>query len=454
MSADEVNVVAIGCTHGELDVVYTTVKRLEEESGRKVDLVLCLGDFQATRNESDLRSLAAPPQHLKFGDFPQYYSGEKRASHLTVLIGGNHEASAHFCELPHGGFVAPNLYYLGFSGVVTFAGLRIGGISGIHKPYDALKGHFECPPYDESSKRSVFHSRFIDAWMLAQAGAMDVMMSHDWPSIAASGGNTQQLSMQKRGLVADIAEGTLGCPNLSWLAAQNANGIWLSAHLHVAYAAILPPHNTRFLALDKPLPGRHFAHLLSVKPRGGRSTDTELRVCPLWAGVLRKHLPNVRYFGAEAVVPSAAEAGPCEPLATPIELPQSLFVRTARSHNGMPAEGEYSVFENPQTVRLYKLLGIEPPARGGGGVANVAHVGVALPVLDAPSMKRTKFESNEIDIDDDDDEVDDGGGSANASAAVVVAATDASLPHPRAPLNLPAPKVAVAKSNEINLDDI
>lgn len=32
---------------------------------------------------------------------------------LTVFIGGNHEASNHLQELPYGGWVAPNIYYLG-----------------------------------------------------------------------------------------------------------------------------------------------------------------------------------------------------------------------------------------------------------------------------------------------------------------------------------------------------
>lgn len=30
-----------------------------------------------------------------------------------MFIGGNHEASNHLQELPYGGWVAPNIYYLG-----------------------------------------------------------------------------------------------------------------------------------------------------------------------------------------------------------------------------------------------------------------------------------------------------------------------------------------------------
>lgn len=43
----------------------------------------------------------------------RYYSGEKKAPILTIFIGGNHEASNYLQELPYGGWVAPNIYYLG-----------------------------------------------------------------------------------------------------------------------------------------------------------------------------------------------------------------------------------------------------------------------------------------------------------------------------------------------------
>lgn len=35
---------------------------------------------------------------------------------MTIFIGGNHEASNHLQELPYGGWVAPNIYYLGKDG--------------------------------------------------------------------------------------------------------------------------------------------------------------------------------------------------------------------------------------------------------------------------------------------------------------------------------------------------
>ena len=50
-----------GCCHGELDKIYETIAYLEQQEGIKVDLLLCCGDFQAVRNEGDMKCMAVPP---------------------------------------------------------------------------------------------------------------------------------------------------------------------------------------------------------------------------------------------------------------------------------------------------------------------------------------------------------------------------------------------------------
>ena len=82
-----------GCTHGELEQTYATLSQLEAQGGGKVDLLLCCGDFQSTRNLSDLKCMACPDKYKSMCSFYKYYSGEAIAPVLTIFIGGNHEAS-------------------------------------------------------------------------------------------------------------------------------------------------------------------------------------------------------------------------------------------------------------------------------------------------------------------------------------------------------------------------
>lgn len=43
-----------GCLHGELDILYNTVKFIEQQHQTKIDLLIVCGDFQAVRNEGKL----------------------------------------------------------------------------------------------------------------------------------------------------------------------------------------------------------------------------------------------------------------------------------------------------------------------------------------------------------------------------------------------------------------
>ncbi|KAL6963306.1 lariat debranching enzyme [Sarracenia purpurea var. burkii] len=125
-----------GCMHGDLDSVYATLLHLQETEKTKIDLLICCGDFQAVRNEKDLESLNVKPKYRSMNSFWKYYSGEKVAPFPTIFIGGNHEASNYLWELYYGGWAAPDIYFLGFAGVVKFGNIRIGGLSGIYKARD------------------------------------------------------------------------------------------------------------------------------------------------------------------------------------------------------------------------------------------------------------------------------------------------------------------------------
>ena len=64
--------------------------------------------------------------------------------------------------------MAPNIYYLGYSGVVQFGGLRIAGVSGIYNHHHYHLGHFERPPFDNSMLTSAYHVRSFEVFKLKQ----------------------------------------------------------------------------------------------------------------------------------------------------------------------------------------------------------------------------------------------------------------------------------------------
>lgn len=274
--SQSLNIAIQGCVHGELNKVYQSLDSLPN----KPDILLVLGDFQSLRYPSDYSSISIPQKYIKLGDFPDYYSGKCKAPVLTIFIGGNHENFAQLADLPYGGWVAENIYYMGYSSVIWYRGLCIGGISGIYKHWDLLK-----PTRPESSVavagrweevvKSIYHVRMGDALplLLLNRCRPTIMMSHDWPRGVEKYGNHSQLLRFKPHFIEDVRNGRLGSP-IGWSILKHLQPAWwLSAHLHVRYEAEIEhtiisinedeldlelsedeipcTKRTRFLALDK-----------------------------------------------------------------------------------------------------------------------------------------------------------------------------------------------------------
>ncbi|KAI0648596.1 DBR1-domain-containing protein [Trametes meyenii] len=226
-----------GCGHGELDAIYGEIARLERENGYKVDLLLICGDFQAVRNRSDLVCMAVPEKFKKLGDFAKYYTGKAQAPILTLVIGGNHEASNYFWELYHGGWLAPNIYFLGHAGCIQVNGVRIAGASGIFKPGDYHTGYHERPPYNHGTMRSIYHFREYNFRRLSLLSSPTIFLSHDWPQGIAYHGDLRDLLRRKPYFRDDINQGVLGSPPMMDLLYTLRPAWWFSAHLHCRFEA-------------------------------------------------------------------------------------------------------------------------------------------------------------------------------------------------------------------------
>ena len=251
-------------------------------------------------------------------------------------------------------------------------------------------------PLSEDSMRSCYHARALDAQLLAAAGPLDAVLSHDWPRCAAAAGDSAALTRRKPGLAADVAAGRLGSPLLDPLAAA-PHRLWLAAHLHVPFAAILPG-GARFLALDKPLPGRHFCQWLRVPVV--HPGPKRLAVDGTWLAVLRAGLsadffsrgrtsaPPVFYGHAEAPL-DCGEWAPNNPGAVTAAILQRVGKPTLEelraASNEQPQTkrwrpDEVLVAPPPKDPNALDISDEEAPTTGqGGGLP-----GFWVPGADAP----------------------------------------------------------------------
>ncbi|XP_031639668.1 lariat debranching enzyme [Contarinia nasturtii] len=446
-----------GCAHGELERIYDTIALIEQQQNIKVDLLLCCGDFQATRNQNDLECMAVPKKFQDICTFYKYYSGEKVAPILTIFIGGNHEASNYLQELPYGGWVAPNIYYLGYAGVVTYKGIRIGGLSGIYKGFDYFKGHFEKPPYTADTMRSVYHYRQQETFRLQQLSQpIDIIMSHDWPTDVYNYGNTAQLIKFKPHFRDEIYDNKLGSRPLFDLLKKIQPTYWFSGHLHCKFSAVIPHDNgsdTKFLALDKCLPNRRFLQVIDVE-----TTHTEsdrLQYDLEWLTILytTKHLTHVN--STPNYMPGPGNTT-CRWNFQPTDEEKSLvlsrfcgnlnipmnFQRTAQPYNPNnrpPMTQQPKPVRNPQTIEFCNILEIDDPLNLAvilaGGEINVSDY---RDVANASITSDTSLTLNDSDRLDDLSE----NNTLNSSTASSGGITNLTLLNQRLSLfdSLPAPK--------------
>ncbi|KAM7214581.1 Lariat debranching enzyme, C-terminal domain containing protein [Rhypophila decipiens] len=230
-----------GCGHGQLDNIYEHIQSAAQAKGWNdgVDLVIIGGDFQAVRNAADLTVMSCPPRYRKLGDFHDYYSGRKKAPYPTIYIGGNHEAASHHRELYYGGFVAPNIYYLGFANVVRFGPLRIAGMSGIWKAEEWYRQpHTERLPFNHVDIKSFYQVReFHVRKLLLIQEQVDICLSHDWPKGIETHGDEEALWKARPHFKQSRLNDTFGNPAASEVLDHLKPGYWFAAHMHCRFEA-------------------------------------------------------------------------------------------------------------------------------------------------------------------------------------------------------------------------
>eukprot|EP01029_Cantina_marsupialis_P027885 TRINITY_DN774129_c0_g1_i1.p1 TRINITY_DN774129_c0_g1~~TRINITY_DN774129_c0_g1_i1.p1 ORF type:complete len:431 (-),score=111.79 TRINITY_DN774129_c0_g1_i1:148-1440(-) len=415
------NVAVQGCSHDHLADIYTGIAESEKATGEKVDVLLICGDFQAMRNESDLETLACPPKYRSLNSFHKYYHGEVEAPVLTIFIGGNHEASGYLRELFYGGWAAPNVYYLGVAGVVNIGGLRIAGWSGIFKNGDFNKGYFEKLPFDRSSMRSIYHIRAFEKYKFQLLKEdVDVMLSHDWPNEITHYGNQEALLKWKPYFRDEIASNTLGSPHSMDVLKTMQPRYWFSAHLHCKFAAVYN-HNsedidagekeTRFLALDKCLPGKDYLQILRIEtdkdvPRDDETGSFKLCYDIEWLAVTKKTHPQLSTRSCNVFTPHMDSPEFVENIIT--EEDKNEIKENLKSHGIIEEHGYFPIPLNfrktavPPQVDGKRRAFPQPERNGNNQTDELLNI-LSLPhIVTVPDA--TSSVAGEDNQDDDDDE--------------------------------------------------
>ncbi|KAL0220193.1 hypothetical protein RCL1_000048 [Eukaryota sp. TZLM3-RCL] len=332
-----------GCVHGCLNRLYDRCLQ------QKVDVLLCTGDFQGMRDVSDLASMAVTSHDkLKLGDFYSYFIGEKTAHVLTLVVGGNHENSTFFCQMKDGGWLAPNIFFIGFSGIYKLGDLTIAGLSGIHKSYDYNKGYHERFPLNESDKRSIYHIREFECSKISSYnGKIDILLTHDWPLDITFHGDASQLFRIKPQIREDAVNHRLGSPGISNIIQGKKPTFCFASHHHIKWGCTVrhaDGSSSEFLALNhfERFPDKSF-HVFDVD-----SSDSTLCYDPQWLAILKKSesmFPNFKNtsFSDQQFVVSKDEVDSIEKLFPQFEIPFNW-------------EALLSVEPNPQTVELRSRL--------------------------------------------------------------------------------------------------
>jgi len=163
-----VNLAVYGDIHGNVDLMYNHAISLSD-----IDVVLQVGDFTPIRRDEDFAHYFAPRRHDLPGDFVDYFEGKKEAPFLTLFIGGNHEPWGVLAEHKDGGFLVPNIFYLGRSGVVDVRGVRIAGLTGLYDP-----NHYRLPLSTDCSDSWKYYRE--DEVKKLEGEEFDILLLHDW----------------------------------------------------------------------------------------------------------------------------------------------------------------------------------------------------------------------------------------------------------------------------------
>ena len=303
-------VFAAGCIHGYWEKLYNEVKNLGN-----IDLVLVNGDATTFRTKEDLESTSSlekakritedrkngteKPKDKKeqdidqlYGTFHKFYNGELTFPCMVIVIGGNNENMDLLFKLPFGGFIAPNIFYLGRAGIIEYKGIRISGFSGIPSKDDFGKKVTEKFPIRGEDIYTSYYTRSFSPFQLFlysifvtnnESKRPNILMSHDWPS-GIPKHFEKTFPKWRRGLVDEDKENTFG-NEFGGLLIESLKPInTTAAHHHLQFTRKYK--GTNFYAMSRP-EKKEWYSVFDVYPSKNAQNDDKIRYSKEWIAILK-----------------------------------------------------------------------------------------------------------------------------------------------------------------------
>ncbi len=194
---------AVGDVHGHMDRMVDHLRSLTKRYRRQLDFVLQVGDFEPHRHEADLATMAAPAKYRHLGDFAAYHTRQRRFPWPVYFIGGNHEPYGYLDSHPEGFELAPHCHFLGRVGALDLHGLRVVGLSGIHRDdcFTAPRPPLSALGAVSNKDFTYFNERDVERALELERA--DVLLLHDWPSGIIDPGDASDFQAQRRSLSHD-----------------------------------------------------------------------------------------------------------------------------------------------------------------------------------------------------------------------------------------------------------
>jgi Icc-related predicted phosphoesterase len=201
-----------GDIHGRITLMLVLARRWEEETGRRLDGILQVGDFGAFPDVQRLDKATAKHAARDTDElgFSEYLEGCEEGERLlgtpgwpVVWMRGNHEDFEYLSMFLQPTAVDPwgRLVYVPDGASYEVAGVRVGAMGGKPEPTAARGRGRRAREAHRKASLAALNPTYLDPGLAGKAypeGGIDVLLTHGGPDALLDGGSAALTSLTER----------------------------------------------------------------------------------------------------------------------------------------------------------------------------------------------------------------------------------------------------------------